>query len=125
MSLYCFRANQTQVEEAFLPTLQVIFDAPNTSPLSDIDEYNVAELLVQLTDPKQLSSKSQTDLTQTDTMMTSHDSLALKICNEIIERDNGYGVQTLAKALTLLDLSMDNEILAKDLKNLCSQLVEV
>ena len=108
-----------------MPTLQVIFDAPRTSPLSDIDEYNVAELLIQLTDPKQLSSKSKTDLTNTENVMTSHDSLALKICNEIIEIDNGYGVQTLAKSLTLLDVSMDNEMLAKDLKTLCTQLVEV
>lgn len=57
--------------------------------------------------------------------MTSHDSLARRICNELIDMDNGYGVQTLAKSLTLLDLSMDNEMLAKDLKNLCDKLVEV
>jgi len=47
-SLSC-RVNQRLVEDAFIPTLQVLFDAPNTSPLSDVDENNVVDLLIQLT----------------------------------------------------------------------------
>jgi len=111
-----------QVEEAFIPTLQVIFDAPATSPLSDIDESNVVELLVQLTDPTQVKKVADQSALSG---MTSHDSLAVKICNEIIERDNMYGVVVLAKALTMLQLSQDNELLARDLSNLSIQLTQV
>ncbi|KAF6026933.1 NCAPG [Bugula neritina] len=122
--VYAFssRDNQVQVEEAFIPTLQVIFDAPATSPLSDIDESNVVELLVQLTDPTQVKKVADQSALSG---MTSHDSLAVKICNEIIERDNMYGVVVLAKALTMLQLSQDNELLARDLSNLSIQLSQV
>ncbi len=40
--------------EAFLPTLHTLFDAPASSPLAEINENNVAELLVQLTNAKHL-----------------------------------------------------------------------
>ena len=44
-----FRENQELVEESFLPVLRTLFDAPDTSPLSEIDPLSVVELLVQLT----------------------------------------------------------------------------
>ena len=60
LPVYAFanRANQSQVEEAFLPTLRVLFDAPKTSPLSDIDDTNVVDLMVQLTNARNLKQVS-------------------------------------------------------------------
>ena len=43
------RGNQEIVEEAFLPTLQTLMEAPATSPLSEVNINNVAQLLIQLT----------------------------------------------------------------------------
>ena len=124
--MYCIdRANQLQVEAAVLPTLQVLFDAPKTSPLSEIDELNVAELLVQLTDAKQLKEANNGGGEDSETL-TSHDRLACNICNELLERGaNYYGLQTLVKVLTMLDLTVDDATLAKDLQVLCQHLEEV
>jgi len=33
-----------------LPTLRALFDAPSTSPLSEVKVSNVADLLIELTD---------------------------------------------------------------------------
>lgn len=48
------RTNQECVEESFLPTMRTLFNAPVTSPLSEIDTSNVAELFVELTRPSAL-----------------------------------------------------------------------
>jgi len=47
--------------------------------------------------------------------VTPHDSLTVKICNEMLQGVTSYGVQTLARCLTLLNFSKDNEMLGKDL----------
>ena len=52
------RANQDCVEEAFLPTLETLFNAPTTSPLAQVNENNVAELLVNLTDQRNLRQET-------------------------------------------------------------------
>ena len=57
--------------------------------------------------------------------MTSHDTLAISICNEIIEKDNSFGIFTLAKALNMLDISWDNTTLTKDLHGLSKRLLQV
>ncbi len=42
------------MEESFLPTMRTLFNAPVTSPLSEVDTSNVAELFVELTRPSAL-----------------------------------------------------------------------
>jgi condensin complex subunit 3 len=48
------RANQELVEEAFIPTLKTLRNAPLSSPLAEVNAENVAELLIQLTNSKLL-----------------------------------------------------------------------
>lgn len=43
------RTHQECVEESFVPTMRTLFHAPATSPLSEVDTNNVAELFVELT----------------------------------------------------------------------------
>ncbi|XP_067944835.1 condensin complex subunit 3-like isoform X2 [Watersipora subatra] len=116
------RSNQIQIEKAFLPTLNIIFDAPNSSPLSDIDDQNVMELLVQLTNPRDVKEQTSADAPDAS---TSHEALAMTICNEIMERGNGYGVVTLCKALNFLELNSENGVLIKDLNSLSTRLLQV
>ena len=47
------------VEEAFLPTLKTLLNAPATSPLAEVDVNNVAELLVQLTNTKLITQNQK------------------------------------------------------------------
>ncbi|XP_053556264.1 condensin complex subunit 3 [Bombina bombina] len=98
--------NQECFEEAFLPTLQTLFNAPASSPLADIDVANVAELLVDLTRPSGLNQKNK--ISQDNQGCTLHDSLATKICNEILKDPTAPDVRIYAKSLCSLELSKDN-----------------
>lgn len=53
------RSNQECFEEAYLPTLQTLLNAPATSPLAEVDISNVSELLVDLTRPSGLKCQSK------------------------------------------------------------------
>ena len=41
--------NQELVEESFLLVMRTLFDAPDISPLAEVDPLSVVELMVQLT----------------------------------------------------------------------------
>ncbi|XP_063777512.1 condensin complex subunit 3 [Pseudophryne corroboree] len=100
---YSSRTNQECFEEAFFPTLQTLFNAPASSPLANVDVANVAELLVDLTRPSGLKSQQKLDYQ----VSTVHDSLALKMCNEIIKDPKSPDVRLYAKSLCSLELSTD------------------
>ncbi|XP_068133982.1 condensin complex subunit 3 [Hyperolius riggenbachi] len=102
---YSSRTNQECFEEAFLPTLQTLFNAPASSPLADVDVSNVAELLVDLTRPSGL--KPQKNVFPDYQISTIHDRMALKICNEIIQDPTCPDVRLYAKCLSSLELSKE------------------
>lgn len=56
-----YRGNQEIVEEAFIPTLKTIMNAPSSSPLAEVNTENVAELLVHLTNSKHLMENQNTE----------------------------------------------------------------
>uniref|UniRef100_A0A8C0ZJZ1 Non-SMC condensin I complex subunit G n=1 Tax=Cyanistes caeruleus TaxID=156563 RepID=A0A8C0ZJZ1_CYACU len=100
---YANRSNQECFEEAYLPTLQTLLNAPATSPLAEVDTSNVSELLVDLTRPSGL--KCQSKKSQDYQELTVHDTLAMKICNEILVDPTAPDVRIYAKALNSLELS--------------------
>ncbi|NXL45971.1 CND3 protein, partial [Podilymbus podiceps] len=128
---YANRSNQECFEEAYLPTLQTLLNAPATSPLAEIDISNVSELLVDLTRPSGL--KPQSKKSQDYQELTVHDSLAMKICNEILMDPTAPDVRIYAKALNSLELNSSstenllvllNEILEKVKDKLCQRAIE-
>ncbi|KAM9661035.1 condensin complex subunit 3 isoform 3-T3 [Morphnus guianensis] len=128
---YANRSNQECFEEAYFPTLQTLLNAPATSPLSEIDISNVSELLVDLTRPSGLKPQSKKSQDYQD--LTVHDSLAMKICNEILMDPTAPDVRIYAKALNSLELSSSstenllvllNEILEKVKDKLCQRAIE-
>ena len=50
------------MEEAFLPTMRTLFNAPASSPLSGVNVNNVAELMVQLTNARHLVNQVASQL---------------------------------------------------------------
>ncbi|NWT83785.1 CND3 protein, partial [Lanius ludovicianus] len=100
---YANRSNQECLEEAYLPTLQTLLNAPASTPLAEVDISNVSELLVDLTRPSELKyhSKKSQDYQE----LTVHDTLAMKICNEILADPTAPDVHIYAKALNSLELS--------------------
>ncbi|NWH82695.1 CND3 protein, partial [Piaya cayana] len=128
---YANRSNQETFEEAYLPTLRTLLNAPATSPLAEIDTSNVSELLVDLTRPSGL--KPQSEKSQDYQDFTVHDSLAMKICNEILMDPTAPVVRIYAKALNSLELSSSStdsllvlldEILEKVEDKLCQRAIE-
>ncbi|XP_062964601.1 condensin complex subunit 3 [Cynocephalus volans] len=119
MFAYASRTNQECFEEAFLPTLQTLANAPASSPLAEIDITNVAELLVDLTRPSELNPQAKNS--QDYQALTVHDNLALKICNEILTNPCSPEIRVYAKALSSLELSSN---LAKDLLVLLNEILE-
>ena len=51
------RRNQDILEEAFLPTLTAITEAPITSPIGDIDADEVAKFLISITRDSMMQNK--------------------------------------------------------------------
>ncbi|KAM9381679.1 condensin complex subunit 3 [Phaethornis superciliosus] len=128
---YANRSNQECFEEAYLPTLQTLLNAPVTSPLAEIDISNVSELLVDLTRPSGLKPQAKNSQDYQD--LTVHDSLAMKICNEILVDPTAPDVRIYAKALNSLELSSSStenllvlldEILEKVKDKFCQRAIE-
>ncbi|ELK06459.1 condensin complex subunit 3 [Pteropus alecto] len=119
MFAYASRTNQECFEEAFLPTLQTLASAPASSPLSEIDITNVAELLIDLTRPSGLNPQAKNS--QDYQALTVHDNLAIKICNEILKCPFSPEIRVYTKSLSSLELSNS---LAKDLLVLLNEILE-
>ncbi|KAF4019809.1 hypothetical protein G4228_011482 [Cervus hanglu yarkandensis] len=116
---YASRTNQECFEEAFLPTLKTLANAPASSPLAEIDITNVAELLVDLTRPSGLNPQAKKS--QDYQALTVHDNLAMKICSEILTCPHSPEVRVYTKTLSSLELSND---LAKDLLVVLNEIQE-
>lgn len=95
------RANQECVEESFLPTMRTLFNAPVTSPLSEVDASNVAELFVELTRPCALVQPAGVQA------VSVHDSLALRVCNEILRDVSAPEVRLYCKTLSWLEINTE------------------
>ncbi|XP_065763601.1 condensin complex subunit 3 [Muntiacus reevesi] len=119
MFAYASRTNQECFEEAFLPTLKTLANAPASSPLAEIDITNVAELLVDLTRPSGLNPQAKKS--QDYQALTVHDNLAMKICSEILTCPHSPEVRVYTKTLSSLELSND---LAKDLLVVLNEIQE-
>ncbi|XDV14948.1 hypothetical protein PO909_015112 [Leuciscus waleckii] len=95
------RANQERVEESFLPTMRTLFNAPVTSPLSEVDASNVAELFVELTRPSALVQPAAVQA------VSVHDSLAVRVCNEILRDVSAPEVRLYCKTLSWLEINTE------------------
>lgn len=119
MFAYANRTNQECFEEAFIPTLQTLANAPASSPLAEVDITNVAELLVDLTRPSGLNPQAKNS--QDYQALTVHDNLAIKICNEILTSPCSPEIRVYTKALSSLELSSN---ITKDLLVLLDEILE-
>ncbi|XP_035272902.1 condensin complex subunit 3 isoform X2 [Anguilla anguilla] len=105
------RAYQECLEESFLPTMQTLLNAPATSPLAEVDVSNVAELFIELTRPDALAHPSK-DAGFQD--VSVHDSLAVRLSNEILRDPSAPEVRLYARSLSTLQLSTEDSTAKKD-----------
>ena len=114
------------MEAAFIPTMRVLFDAPITSPLNEIDVEDVGMFFVHLTREDMLQShdanKKSVDILASSTTSV-HDSLANLVSNEILSAPDAYQSKVLIKVLTSLQLTPNNYVHLRGLKVLSEQLL--
>ncbi|XP_053475027.1 condensin complex subunit 3 isoform X3 [Ictalurus furcatus] len=107
------RTHQECVEESFVPTMRTLFHAPATSPLSEVDTNNVAELFVELT------------RSSAPTLGASvHDSLAVRVCNEILRDTSAPEVRLYCKTLSTLEISADPGPANSELQQLLASILQ-
>ena len=118
--------HQLALEAGFIPTMKILFDAPITSPLSEIDTEDVGMFFVHLTREDMLQSydpdKKSTFLESSTTSI--HDSMAMSVCNEILSSPNSYQTKSLIKVLTNLALTHNNFVHLKELKVLSELMLQ-
>ena len=123
--LYSFMSKQHQLamEAAFVPTMKVLFDAPVTSPLTEIDTEDVGMLFVHLTREDMLQSydpnKKDANILESSTT-TVHDSLFMAVCNEILSSPDSFQ----SKILISLALTHNNLVHLKEGKVLSESLLQ-
>ena len=122
------KTHQLSLESAFIPTMKILFDAPVTSPLADIDTEDVGMFFVHLTREDTLQSfkdtqskKAVAEVESTNTAV--HDSLAFAVCNEILSSPDSFQTKVLIKILTSLQLTNNNFVTLRELKVLSEQLL--
>jgi len=121
------KPHQLAMEAAFIPTMKVLFDAPVTSPLNEIDTEDVGMFFVHLTREDMLqsydASKKDANIIESSTT-TVHDSLAMAVCNEILSSPDSFQTKVLIKILTSLVLTHNNFVHLKELKVLAELLLQ-
>ena len=106
------------MEEAFLPTLKTILDAPLTSPVCEIDAEDVGLFLVNLTREDFLQNQDSQG-------PNVHDSLAFSIANEVLSYPDSRKNKLYVKLLLSLQLSANDFVKLKELRKLNDQMIEV
>lgn len=120
------RTHQLAMEAAFVPTMKILFDAPVTSPLAEIDTEDVGMFFVHLTREDMLQSfdpdKKCSSILESSTTSV-HDSMAMTVCNEILSTPDSFHTKVLIKILTSLALTHNNYVNLKELKVLSELLL--
>ncbi|XP_015175226.1 PREDICTED: condensin complex subunit 3-like [Polistes dominula] len=101
--------NQELLEEAFFPTLKIISNAPDISPLQEINLYEVAVFILKLTSIRGDRSNMNT--------YCVHNNLAFAILAEILNLDSKINKDVLIKCLKHLDIQIDDKLSQKNLKD--------
>ncbi|KAJ1523750.1 hypothetical protein ONE63_001583 [Megalurothrips usitatus] len=115
-SSHCPRSQET-LEQAFLPTLRTLMQAPVTSPLTQIDQDSVARLFISLTRPGVNKFHSK--------VCHIHNNLATSICNEVMDCDDSTNIGVLLRGLSSLQLSLDDPVYRDELKTLVKRATDV
>ncbi|XP_031831534.1 chromosome associated protein G [Nomia melanderi] len=107
---------QEMFEEAYLPTLQVLCNAPDSSPLQEIDPYEVSKFMLNIT--RYGIKKSGTD-------NCVHKNLAFTILVEVLNPNSKINQEVLIKSLKNLHLEIDDNASKENLLIAIDKIVEI
>lgn len=93
-------------ERALIPTLQTLFNAPDISPLQEIDPYEVTLFLLAMTKRRSINQR---------TNYCSHTNLAFVILAEILNPNSHIDKETLIKSLKHLEIIVEEGVVKDNL----------
>ena len=110
----CVPDSHVMLEEAFFPTLRTLANAPDRSPLQEIDPLKVSEIMLSLTRPG--INKNAT--------VNVHNDLVFLILSEILNPNSEIDTEVLVKSLKLLDFRLEIETLKDNLREALNNALE-
>lgn len=99
---------QEMLENAYLPTLRALCDAPDISPLQEIDTHHVSRFILSLTKERCQKSNGK--------MVYTHNNLAFTILTEILNPESKIDQETLVRALPNLHVQIEDDSLKQNLR---------
>lgn len=96
------------LENAYFMTLRVLCNAPEISPLREIDTCHVSRFMLSLTRQRGQKPNGQTFYT--------HNNLAFSMLAEILNPESKIDQETLIKSLSNLDIQIEDETSKRNLQ---------
>lgn len=108
----CFVAHvpdaQEMLEGAYFPTLQVLCNAPDISPLREINAYHISRFILSLTRRGCQKTSGQ--------MFYTHNNLAFAILAEILNPESKIDQEVLIRSLTNLCIQIEDDLSKQNLQ---------
>ncbi|XP_071634253.1 condensin complex subunit 3 [Temnothorax longispinosus] len=99
---------QEMLEGAYFPTLQVLCNAPDISPLREINAYHISRFILSLTRRGCQKTNGQTFYT--------HNNLAFAILAEILNPESKIDKEILIRSLTNLSIQIEDDLSKQNLQ---------
>ncbi|XP_053986177.1 condensin complex subunit 3-like [Hylaeus volcanicus] len=107
---------QKMLEEAYLPTLQILYKAPDFSPMQEIDPYDVSKFILNIT---------RTGICRHSTKnYCAHNNLVFTIFLEALNPDSYIDQKMLIKSLQNLHLEIDDDTTKESLRQLIKKVLD-
>jgi len=117
----CVPDAQEMLEGAYFPTLQVLCNAPDISPLREINAYHISNFILSLTRRRYQKTSGQTFYT--------HNNLAFAILAEILNPQSKIDQEILIRSLTNLCIQIEDDLskqnLQKAIKNVTKMVMSI
>ncbi|CAD1469487.1 unnamed protein product [Heterotrigona itama] len=107
---------QMLLEEAYLPTLQILCNAPDISPLQEIDPYDISRFILNLTRHELRKPGTEN--------YCAHNNLVFTILAEMLNTTSKIDQETLIKSLKDLHLDLDDDKFKKNLQEAINKVME-
>lgn len=105
------------LEQAYLPTLQILCKAPEISPLNEIDAYDVSRFILNLT--RFGNPKSGVE------HYRSHNNFAFMILAEILNRNSKIEATILIRSLKDLRIEIDDNASKENIREAINKITEM
>ncbi|KAL6264149.1 hypothetical protein P5V15_004228 [Pogonomyrmex californicus] len=105
------------LENAYFPTLRVLCDAPDISPLREIDAFHVSRFILSLTGRGCQKASRQTFYT--------HNNLAFAILAEILNPESKIDQEILIRSLTNLCIQIEDDTSKQNLQKAIKKVTKI